>query len=192
MISLTPGMCMTLSLTLGMSIGIRRTFWMMWGELVGVALVSIAAVAGVATVMLSHPALFMALKYCGGGYLLYLGIQLFRSQGRMAIVRNRQSTQTISRRELAGQGFITAVSNPKGWAFTLSLLPPFIDRAYPIFPQLSVLLVILLAIEFICLIIYAGGGRRLGTFLDKKGGSDFLNKTAGALMIGVSGWLVSS
>lgn len=37
LVSATPGMCMTLALTLGMSIGIRRTFWMMWGEMVGVA-----------------------------------------------------------------------------------------------------------------------------------------------------------
>lgn len=191
MISLTPGMCMTLSLTLGMSIGVRRTFWMMWGELSGVALVSIAAVAGVATIMLNYPALFVVLKYVGGAYLLYLGVQLFRSRGRMALSSDLQSKQVISRRTLAGQGFLTAVSNPKGWAFTISLLPPFIDRAYPIIPQMSILLIILLAIELICLIIYARGGRSLGTFLDKKGGTGLLNKTAGTLMIGVSGWLVA-
>lgn len=192
MISLTPGMCMTLSLTLGMSIGVRRTFSMMWGELAGVALVSISAVFGVATIMLSYPGLFVALKYTGGCYLLYLGIQLFRSRGKMAISRNPQSTQTVSRGTLASQGFITAVSNPKGWAFMISLLPPFIDRAYPIVPQMSILLVILLAVEFICLIIYANGGRRLRTFLNQKGGTGLLNKTAGILMIGVSGWLVAS
>lgn len=43
-ISATPGMCMTLALTLGMSIGVRRTMYMMWGELIGVALVSVLAV----------------------------------------------------------------------------------------------------------------------------------------------------
>ncbi len=37
LVSLTPGMCMTLSLSLGMTIGLRRTFWMMYGELLGVA-----------------------------------------------------------------------------------------------------------------------------------------------------------
>ena len=31
-ISLTPGMCMTLAFTLGLSQGYRRTLWMMWGE----------------------------------------------------------------------------------------------------------------------------------------------------------------
>ena len=51
-ISITPGMCMTLSLTLGLTIGLRRTFWMMWGELVGVGLVAVSAAIGVAAVML--------------------------------------------------------------------------------------------------------------------------------------------
>ena len=35
-VSITPGMCMTLAMTLGMSIGVRRTLWMMIGELLGV------------------------------------------------------------------------------------------------------------------------------------------------------------
>lgn len=192
LISFTPGMCMTLSLTLGMSIGVRKTFWMMWGELAGVALVSIFAVAGVATVMLRHPTLFMTLKYIGGAYLLFLGIQLFRSRGKMALSNDLQPRHKISPKALAGQGFVTAVSNPKGWAFMISLLPPFIDRAYPIAPQLSILLVVLLLIEFLCLVIYAGGGRRLGTFLNHRGGTGLLNKTAGTLMIGISGWLAIS
>ena len=38
-ISLTPGMCMTLAFTLGLSQGYRRTLWMMGGELTGVATV---------------------------------------------------------------------------------------------------------------------------------------------------------
>lgn len=42
LVSATPGMCMTLAMTLGMSIGVRRTLWMMLGELTGVALVAVA------------------------------------------------------------------------------------------------------------------------------------------------------
>ena len=41
-VSLTPGMCMTLAMTLGMTIGVHRTFWMMYGELLGVGLVAAA------------------------------------------------------------------------------------------------------------------------------------------------------
>ena len=75
LVSATPGMCMTLALTLGMTIGIRKTLWMMWGELAGVALVSISAVIGVASIMLNYPLVFTIFKYLGGLYLIFLGTQ---------------------------------------------------------------------------------------------------------------------
>ena len=181
---------MTLSLTLGMSIGLRRTFWMMWGELLGVALVSIAAVAGVATIMLRYPTAFTALKYGGGAYLCYLGIRLLCAK-HITAPEGDEPPQQLSRRELAVQGFLTSVSNPKGWAFTISLLPPFIDKNIPLIPQLVILLVIILIIEFCCLVIYAGGGGRLRTFLGKKGGTAMLNKISGILMIAVGVWLAT-
>ena len=37
---------MTLSMSLGVSVGVRRALWMMLGELVGVALVGAAALGG--------------------------------------------------------------------------------------------------------------------------------------------------
>lgn len=91
-VSITPGMCMTLAMTLGMSIGVRRTLWMMIGELAGVALVAVAAVMGVAAMMLNYPQIFEVLKWVGGAYLGYIGIQMWRAKGKMASLDN-QSTQ---------------------------------------------------------------------------------------------------
>jgi len=76
---------MTLSLTLGMTVGIRRTMWMMLGELFGVGLVAVLVVIGAAALIVQYPQLFVVLKLAGGGYLLYLGVQLWRSRGKMAI-----------------------------------------------------------------------------------------------------------
>jgi homoserine/homoserine lactone efflux protein len=192
LVSLTPGMCMTLSLTLGMTIGLKKTFWMMWGELLGVALVSVAAVAGVATIMLKYPDVFSLLKFAGGGYLFYLGIQLWRSKGKMAIPKTTENKQQVTRKTLLSQGFITAVANPKGWAFMISLFPPFIDRTLSIYPQVTALLIIILLIEFSCLILYASGGKNLRTFLCKNGGTRTLNRISGSLMMGVGVWLACS
>ncbi len=70
-------MCMTLALTMGMSIGLRRTLWLMLGELIGVGLVAGASGLGVAAVLLQYPALFEVLRYGGGAYLAYVGVQLW-------------------------------------------------------------------------------------------------------------------
>ncbi|WP_394130042.1 LysE family translocator [Shewanella maritima] len=186
-VSITPGMCMTLAMTLGMTVGVKRTMWMMLGELVGVALVAIAAVLGVASVMLNYPDIFNILKWLGGAYLAYVGINMWQAKGKMAIVEGK--TVDTHRLSLVSQGFITAVSNPKGWAFMISLLPPFISVDKSLTPQLATLLTIIMFTEFISMMIYASGGKSLRLFLSKGDNVRLLNRIAGCLMIGVGAWL---
>lgn len=188
-VSITPGLCMTLALTLGMTLGLRKALWMMTGELLGVGTVAASAVLGVAAVLTQNPEAFIVLKYGGGAYLAYLGIQMWLSKGRMAMRLDGEPGPEPRRLELAVQGYLTAISNPKAWAFMVALLPPFVDLAQPIVPQLVALISIILVLEFICLIIYAMGGKTLRRFLQNAGNVRLLNRIAGSLMIGVGGWL---
>jgi len=187
LVSITPGMCMTLAMTLGMSVGIRRTLWMMLGEVIGVALVAIAAVIGVASIMLKYPDIFSVVKYLGGAYLAYIGIGMWLSKGSMIITNESQTN--VSRLTLFNQGLFTAISNPKGWAFMISLLPPFININNTLAPQLTVLVLIIMISEFVCMMVYASGGKTLRVFLSKGDNVKLMNRIAGSLMIGVGAWL---
>jgi len=187
-VSVTPGMCMTLAMSLGMSVGLKRTFYMMAGELLGVAIVACSSVVGVAAIMINHPDIFTIFKYMGGLYLGYLGVQMWMSRGKMALSQT-QCSVTISASSLALQGFITAIANPKGWAFFIALLPPFINQHKPLFTQISLLLAIILVLEFLCLVLYASGGNTLRKFLQKSNNVKRMNRIAGTLMLGVGVWL---
>ncbi|PAU74753.1 threonine transporter RhtB [Halomonas salipaludis] len=189
MVSLTPGMCMTLAMILGMTQGVKRTLWMMLGELAGVALVAVAAGAGVAALMLRQPELFALFKWVGGAYLAYLGVMMWRSRGRMAIPLESVELPRATRTQLAMQGFVTAVANPKGWAFFVALLPPFLDASLALGPQLAALVAVILLIEFICLLLYAGGGRTARKLLGESDNVRLLNRIAGSMMVGVGIWL---
>ncbi|MGO2372910.1 MAG: LysE family translocator [Pseudoalteromonas prydzensis] len=189
-VSITPGMCMTLAMTLGMSIGVQRTMWMMIGELLGVAIVAIAAVAGVASIMLNYPAVFNALKWLGAGYLIYIGVMMWRAKSTVKL--DAQSQLKVSRQTLFSQGFITAIANPKGWAFMISLLPPFINIDYAIAPQLSMLVTIIMLSEFTCMMLYATGGKSLRLFLNQGDNIKWMNRIAGSLMVAVGVWLAVS
>lgn len=189
-VSVTPGMCMTLSMTLGMTVGVRRAMWMMVGELVGVGLVTALSMIGVAAVLLRYPAMFTAFKLCGGLYLGYLGVQMWRSRGRMAIQENTSEQAQVTRSALVVQGFVTAIANPKGWAFMVALMPPFLSQALPLLPQVGVLTVMVLILEFLCLMLYAIGGRSLSHLLRQSSNVRLMNRIAGTLMIGVGVWLV--
>lgn len=188
-VSITPGMCMTLAMTLGMSIGVRRTLHMMWGELLGVGLVSVLSVVGVAAVMLHYPAIFHLFKYVGGTYLVWLGIQMWRARSKLSIPSEAAAPQEVGRLRLALQGFVTAIANPKGWAFMVSLLPPFISPRLPVAPQITALVALILIIEFSSLLLYASGGHTLRHFLSRGGNVRMMNRVAGSLMAGVGVWL---
>jgi threonine/homoserine/homoserine lactone efflux protein len=189
-ISITPGMCMTLAMTLGMSVGVIRSLWMMLGEVVGVATVAILAVVGVASLMLNYPLLFTWFKWIGGAYLVFLGVRMWLADAdvsQYAIINSQ-----LSPINLVSQGYITAVANPKGWAFMVSILPPFISVEKPIALQFSVLLSIIMLSELICMLIYASGGKGLKRLLSRGNNVVWLNRIAGSLLAGVGIWLASS
>ncbi|EKO3558214.1 LysE family translocator [Vibrio metschnikovii] len=189
-VSITPGMCMTLALSLGMSIGYRRTLWMMFGELIGVAVVAMAAVLGMASVMLNYPWLFAVFKTLGAAYLGYIGVQMWRSKGKLALNQNVETPIVRKDWDLIVQGFVTAIANPKGWAFMIALLPPFINSQAPIAPQLFWLISIIMISEFVCMTIYATGGKGLKRALGHTNNVRLINRISATLMLAVAVWLL--
>lgn len=185
LIAMSPGLCMTLSMTLGISIGVRRTLWMMLGELIGIAIVGSAAMIGVAALLIGAPRVFIAFKICGAAYLLWSAWRNWRAPVG-ALVRATDVTPAA----LCAQGFVTAVSNPKAWAFMGALLPPFLNPAQPLAPQIGFLLVLMIVIEFASLLVYAQGGRALSELLLRRGQAQVLNRVSAVLMAGVAIWLV--
>ncbi len=74
----------------------------------------------------------------------------------------------------------------------ISLSPPFINVQYSVAPQLAVLVAIILLSEFICMMIYATGGKSLRLFLTKGNNIKWMNSIAGSLMVLVGVWLAIS
>jgi homoserine/homoserine lactone efflux protein len=190
-ISLTPGMCMSLAMTLGMTIGVRKTFYMMLGEICGVALVAVLAVIGVASVMIQYPTVFTLLKWVGGAFLLYLGVKMWMTKVHIE-TDMLMSYRKITPNKLILQGFVTAVANPKGWAFMISLLPPFLDIAKPLPIQLLVLVSIIMMSELVCMLIYANGGKWLRRLLNKGDHAQWINRIGGGLLAVIGVWLAFS
>ena len=189
LIALSPGFCMTLSMTLGISIGVRRTLWMMIGELSGVFLVAAASFAGVTALMLKTPQIFTIARFAAAAFLIWSGIKAWRASSDIS---GSNPHMTLTRQQLVAQGFVTATSNPKGWIFLAALLPVFIDPARPVFTQALLMLPIMIVIEFISLLIYASGGKMLKELLTRRGLGHWLHQISACLMFGIAIWLVLS
>lgn len=187
-ISFTPGLCMTLAFTLGLSIGYRRTLWMMAGELTGVATVFGATFWSLGWLLSRDMIYFQIISLIGGTYLLYLAVRLFNETPEQVEARNLENTRASA---LALLGFVTAVSNPKGWAFLLALLPGFVSANIPLLPQFAIMLAIMLTTEFFSMTAYATGGQWLATRLSNTHGLLNANRVA-ASMLGLAAlWVLS-
>ena len=179
-ISLMPGMCMTLALTLGLSQGCRRALWMMWGELVGVATVFSICVVLLAWIQALSEVYFAVLALVGGSYLLWIAYRLWTKPALFSSGENQPQLSAVA---LLNLGYVTAVVNPKGWGFMIALLPGFMSVTYSTTQQLVVFLVVILPSEFLSMTLYATGGSGLRLFLTTDAHLAKLNKLAAGLMV---------
>ncbi|MCH1492274.1 MAG: LysE family translocator [Luminiphilus sp.] len=183
LVSLTPGMCMMLAFSLGISEGYRRTVWMMMGELLGVALVVTATVWLLQNMMSLDPGWFRGLMLIGACYLLWIARQLWISEPQL---ERADPSGTLSPLALLTLGFTTAIMNPKGWAFMLALLPGFMVQGAPLASQILTFLSVILVSEFLSMSIYALGGQWLRRRFTENMGLQWLNKLAAGMMVVVS------
>jgi leucine efflux protein len=94
-----------------------------FGVIVGDQVLLWLAVAGVATLLATHPLAFRAVQYGGAAYLAWMGLQLlFPHSGSASPVR-------IEPRQYARQAFVITLLNPKAIVFYMAFFPLFIDPA---------------------------------------------------------------
>ncbi len=88
----------------------------------------LAAILGISAIIATSSTAFTILKWCGALYLIYLGIQVIRSnQATVINVNGRIKKPALSK--IFWQGFLSDALNPKVAIFFLSLLPQFIHPA---------------------------------------------------------------
>ncbi len=187
-VSFTPGLCMTLAFTLGLSIGYKRTLWMMLGELSGVASVFTATFWSLGWLLSRDPIYFQIISFVGGVYLLYLAFQLFRETPETIESRDLKKTHPMA---LVILGYVTAVSNPKGWAFLMALLPGFVSSDTELVPQFIIMMGIMLMTEFVSMTAYATGGQWLASRLSNSRGIVNANRVAASMLTLAALWVLT-
>ena len=178
----------TLAFTLGMSIGYRRTLRMVLRELIGVATIFTAIFWSFGWRLSRDLAFFQGISFIGGAYLMFLAISLLNETPEDPKARGIDETHTGV---LSLLGYVTTVSNPKGWAFVMALLQGFVQSDAALYPQFITMLIIMLSTEFIAVTAYATGGQWLAVRLADSPGLMSANRVA-AIMLGLAGlWVFS-
>jgi threonine/homoserine/homoserine lactone efflux protein len=116
--------------------GRRRATWTALGGLLGLVIwVSITA-AGLAAVLHASHEAYTALKWAGAAYLLWLGIQSFRSRTLSPAADAGPATVRSATGRRPAQGFGTGLAtnllNPKIGVLFVALLPGFVPSGHSV------------------------------------------------------------
>ena len=179
---LTPGPIVTLVIATGATQGIRAALVTVAGTTIGNAFLIAGIAFGLSWVLKFSAELFEILRWAGAAYLIWLGIQAWRSAGK-------EAPPPSPGRVHFTRGFLVAMTNPKTIAFFTAFLPQFVDPKLPAEPQLLVMCtvsVLLAGLTDTGWAVASGFGR---AWFMKPSRAKLLNRISGLALIGGGVWL---
>ncbi|MBB5408681.1 threonine/homoserine/homoserine lactone efflux protein [Paraburkholderia sp. HC6.4b] len=188
-INLAPGPNNLLSINVAARHGFMKAFVGGSGRLLAFAMMLALAATGLAVVLHASEWIFLAIKLAGAAYLIWLAIQLWRSDAP-AIDTSQPQEAALS--HIARHEFFVAAGNPKAILVFTAFLPQFVDVAQPILPQFAALGASFLVLEWVAIALYSWAGMYLGKWLMRAQIRRWFNRCCGGFLaaIGVSFLLV--
>ncbi|WP_402719811.1 LysE family transporter [Janthinobacterium rivuli] len=187
-IAVSPGSGAVLSMSHGLSYGVKKASATIIGLQLGLLVVLGIAGAGVGSLLLASEVAFNIVKTVGALYLIYLGLSQWRA--KVAVTGNltgdlHADAMVPSWRRRVLTGFLTNVTNPKGIIFMVAVLPQFISPAAPLLPQLLILAVTMCTIDQIVMHSYAFLASSMQRFFRDASAVKKQNRFFGGLLMAV-------
>ena len=179
---LTPGPAVLFVVACGLAQGGRTSLWANAGILTGNAFYFVLSALGLGAVLLASNEVFTAIKYLGAAYLVYLGVRTTFGAGlgvHAAAIANThpKDSQTLVR------GFALQAANPKALIFFAALLPQFIDARRAIGPQVLILGLTSVIIEFFVLAAYGYLAARAAAIARQPRFVKVTNRVSGGMLV---------
>ena len=180
-LSLSPGPNGLLALTHGALHGRRKALYTIFGGALGFIAVIGLSLFGIGALLQASVVWLNVMKWVGGAYLVWLGIQVWRSPPIGIEVRG--SAESRPGRSLFRQGALSALTNPKGLLFFVAFLPQFIDPDRSLFVQFVVMAGTFAAIEIVTELFIASMAHRISPWLRRVGRR--FNQACGGVFVAI-------
>lgn len=184
--SIIPGPAMLLALTKGNRDGLRAGVLAASGNVIASVIQALIALMVIIEIGGISPLFLAVLKYAGAGYIIYLGIGLFRARA-LAAPPPAAAPTAPPRRPTASDigcfrdGFAFALFNPKALTFFAALFPQFIAAGQGhSLAGIFLVLAPVAVIAFLCFMAYVYAGKTLFRAL---GASRVVGKIFGGAII---------
>jgi threonine/homoserine/homoserine lactone efflux protein len=184
-LAVVPGPTVTVIVSSSLARGTRAGLMNILGSQIGVLSMVLIVAFGLQAVVALMGWAFDYVKLAGAAYLIWLGISMLRSDGHLG------GGKTVPQRTLrqdAIRGFLVIWSNPKALIFLGALLPQFVDKAHPAFPQIIALGLIFMAVASTTDSLYAILAGRMRHLLSAAR-VRFVSRLSGAILVCGGIWL---
>ncbi|MGO4122792.1 LysE family translocator [Inquilinus sp. YAF38] len=157
------------------------------GVSVGQTVWAFATSLGIVALLVASEPLFLAVKYAGAAYLVWLGVHALRSAWRPGEGGQGAFTARPARRLGRGaafrQGLVSDLGNPKMAVFFASLLPQFVPAGQPAFTTFLALGLVFSLMTFAWLAAYSIAVAKAGDVLRRPRIRRTIEGVTGALLI---------
>ena len=180
-LSLSPGPNGLLALTHGALHGRRKALYTIFGGAFGFTAIIALSMFGIVALLKASLAWLTVMKWVGGAYLVWLGIQVWRSPP--IGIELGGSAEPRASWSLFRQGALSALTNPKALLFFAAFLPQFIDPARSLFVQFVIMAGTFAAIEIATEVLIASMAHRISPWLRRVGRR--FNQACGGLFMAI-------
>lgn len=132
-----PGPTVMLVVSYAFGGGKRTGFATVPGVTLGDFTAMSISLMGAGAVLAASATLFTILKLCGAAYLVWIGINLWRSGPGNEKFSKNKSVPKMGR--LFTNAYVVTALNPKSIIFFVAFVPQFVDQARPVFQQFVIL-----------------------------------------------------
>ncbi|MCI4644948.1 MAG: LysE family translocator [Hyphomonadaceae bacterium] len=186
-IELTPGPNMAYLAIVSLDQGRRHGFAVVAGVALGLALVGLAAAAGLAAFLSTSPLLYEILRWGGAAYLCYLAWEGWREAGESSPARIGEATSLGADFR---RGLIVNLLNPKAAVFYVAVLPGFMAETAPVIPQTTLLTSLYVAIATGIHLLIVLTASSLRPILADPGQNRLLRRMLSLALLAVAAWFV--
>ena len=175
-----------------MSAGVRHGYWaalrLIAGLQCALAIQLAIVAAGLGALLAASALAFDVVKLCGAAYLIWLGVQKWRSPAQAG----DDGAPRQTRRGLLCEGLLVNLTNPKAIVFIAALTPQFIDPARPQALQFAIIALTMCSVDTLVMSCYALLAARLGCWLHTPNAWRVQNRLFGGIFVGAGVLLAGS
>lgn len=161
--------------------GPGRAVWVLTGDLLAIVVLASCALLGIGALLMANPAVFVAIKLAGAGYLVWLGVQHLRLAHRSLSEKAPAPPESLF--SLWGKSFVVGISNPKAILFFSALLPQFVGNPQEANHNSLGLILLFVLVKLIVSAIYALTARKMSDRLARPGAAIWGKRITGSVLV---------